>query len=71
MTGVPYIEDVVLLCKVGSIVVHADELTSPGGHSFDLVALENLLRDPQVVAWLAEMQRLALVPVARKPGVPE
>jgi hypothetical protein len=44
-----------LLCKLGSIVVHADEMLSAKGHHFDRVALEALLHDPEVAAWLKEM----------------
>lgn len=44
-----------LLCKLGSIAVHADELLSPSGHSFDKDALQALLRDAEVRHWIAEM----------------
>lgn len=56
---------VTLLVKLGSIAVHADEFLSPGGHEFDHVALHLLLRDPEVVEWLAEMDRMAMVPKKR------
>lgn len=54
-----------LLCKLGSIAVHADELSSPGGHEFDHHALRALLNDPQVSGWLTAMGNIALVPVKR------
>jgi hypothetical protein len=54
-----------LLAKVGAIVVHADELLSPGGHAFDRAALRSLLDDPDVGQWLQEMRRMALVPRKR------
>lgn len=54
-----------LLCKLGSIVVHTDEMMSPFGHQFDKIALERLLDDPEVLNWLAEMRDLAMVPVKR------
>lgn len=54
-----------LLCKLGSIVRHAQELTSPGGHEFDAIALSNLLDEADVVAWMQDMDRLALLPVLR------
>lgn len=54
-----------LLCKLGSIIVHAEELVSPFGHHFDKAALDSLMRDPQVVEWLAEMRRLAMLPEKR------
>jgi hypothetical protein len=55
-----------LLVKLGSIVVHAQELTSPDGHVFDRVAMETLLRDPDVRAWLADMDKAAMLPKMRK-----
>lgn len=54
-----------LLCKLGSIVVHADEYHSPGGHPFDLDALKSVLSDAEVKKWIAQMQAMALVPVRR------
>lgn len=54
-----------LLVKLGSIAVHADEMLSPRGHDFDKQELLVRLRDPEVVAWLKEMDRLALVPKKR------
>ena len=44
-----------LLCKLGSIAVHAAEMLSPGGHPFDKVALESLLSDPEVRQWIKDM----------------
>jgi hypothetical protein len=55
-----------LLCKLGSIVVHADELLSPGGHQFDSEALKALLADSDVQVWIAEMGFMALVPLKRE-----
>lgn len=54
-----------LLCKLGSIAVHADELTSPHGHQFDRDAIRSLLDDPEVASWLAEMDGAALLPKKR------
>lgn len=54
-----------LLVKLGSIAVHAEELLSPGGHAFDAKALDGLLNDPEVKEWLAQMNKLALLPVKR------
>lgn len=61
----PLVPSVSLLAKIGSIVVHADELTSDGGHEFDAAALRDLLRDPDVTAWLDAMSQAALVPKKR------
>ena len=55
-----------LLCKLGSIARHAQELTSPGGHEFDRIAMDELLKDPSVAEWLAGMDAMALLPVMRK-----
>lgn len=54
-----------LLCKLGSVVIHADELMSPSGHAFDKVALDSLLKDPDVVEWLRGMDHMAMLPVKR------
>jgi hypothetical protein len=54
-----------LLCKLGSIAVHADELTSPHGHKFDESALRSLLDDAEVKAWLHQMNGAALIPRKR------
>jgi len=54
-----------LLCKLGSITVHADELLSPSGHEFDKHALDTLLADAEVVEWLATMRSMALIPEKR------
>ena len=54
-----------LLSKLGSIIVHADELVSPRGHAFDREAMRGLLSDSEVVEWLKMMDRLALLPVRR------
>jgi hypothetical protein len=56
---------ITLLVKLGSIAVHAQELLSPDGHQFDKIALESALRDPEVVAWLKEMDAAAMVPKVR------
>lgn len=53
------------LAKLGSIVVHIEEYLSPEGHHFDRGAIESLLRDPEVVQWLAGMRLLALLPEKR------
>lgn len=54
-----------LLCKIGSIVVHADEMLSPAGHHFDKAALDVLLKDHEVLEWVAAMDSMALIPRKR------
>ena len=44
-----------LLCKLGSIAVHAEELLSEKGHYLDRHALQTLLNDWQVKTWIKEM----------------
>lgn len=51
----PLKPDVALLCKLGSIVVHTDEMLSPKGHDVDRTAIVTLLADPDVRAWVAAM----------------
>ena len=57
--------DMPLLVKLGSIIVHAEELTSPDGHAFDKIALEQLVHDPDVVAWREAMDRAGFLPKKR------
>lgn len=54
-----------LAAKLGSILVHVEEGASMNGHAFDWIATKPLLADPEVVAWLGELRKLALVPVKR------
>lgn len=44
-----------LLCKLGSIIVHADEATEPGAHELDVTVLRALLADPEVKDWIKGM----------------
>jgi hypothetical protein len=43
-----------LLMKIGSIVVHADEMTTDS-HPFDEIALEGLIKDPDIQQWITAM----------------
>ena len=68
-----------LLAKLGSAVGHAEELLSSAagprpsisvwpasqGHEFDRYALDSLLSDPEVRAWLAQMRAAAFIPEPR------
>lgn len=51
--------------KLASIAVHADEATSGAGHPLDVAAIRGLLTDPEVVAYLAVLSEMALLPVKR------
>lgn len=55
-----------LLCKLGSIAVHADEMMSADGHAYDRVALQQLITDPEVANWIAQMNAMAMVPRKRR-----
>lgn len=61
----PLKPDMKLLCKLGSIIQHADEMLSPKGHHFDKDALLAILKEPDVKAWLKDMDKLALIPKRR------
>jgi hypothetical protein len=56
-----------LLVKLGSIAVHVEEMLSPEGHAFDRAALQSLLDDVEVKAWLTEMDAMAFLPKKRLP----
>lgn len=63
----PFKLEASLAAKVGSILVHIEEATSDDGHPFDMEAVKALIRQPDVVAWIASLQKIALVPVKRRP----
>ena len=44
-----------LLCKLGSVVVHTEEMLSSKRHSFDLIAIETVLKDKEVREWMTAM----------------
>jgi hypothetical protein len=54
-----------VLCKLGSLAAHTKEMMNNRGHAFDLNAIQGLIADPDLNAWMEEMQKLALVPVPR------
>lgn len=55
-----------LLCKLGSIIVHAEEALDKDGHEFDITAMKSLLKDSDVKDWLKRMDEMALIPKKRK-----
>lgn len=57
--------DAATLVKLGSIARHAEEMLSPNGHPLDRAALEALLDDPDVQAWMDAADDFALLPVLR------
>lgn len=61
----PFELSAALLCKLGSIVVHVEEMMSPEGHHYDKLALENLLADSEVREWIEAMDKLAMLPKKR------
>jgi hypothetical protein len=54
-----------LLCKLGSIAVHVEELLSANGHALDRTALLSLLSDDEVREWLTSMDDMAMLPKKR------
>lgn len=54
-----------LVVKLGSIIVHCEELASSGGHPYDKAALDTLNHDPEVVEWRQQMDKLGFLPVKR------
>lgn len=61
----PFTPSATLLIKLGSIIVHFEELITPTGHGYDKVALDSLLSDPEVVEWMEQMNAMAMLPVKR------
>jgi len=54
-----------VLAKLASIAVHAEEMLSADGHQFDRLALQTLLNDPEVLAFLEAGRHLAMIPEKR------
>lgn len=55
-----------LLVKLGSIIVHFDEGTTPGeAHPYDIQTARQLLADPEVAEWIAQMNGAAMLPLKR------
>lgn len=61
----PLKPQVTLLVKLGSLVVHVEEMLSAKGHHIDKTAIEGLLNDSEVKAWLKQMDKGAFLPVKR------
>lgn len=57
--------DAGLLIKLGSALIHAEEFLSPHGHPFDKNTFDTLMRDPEIIEWIKEMDKLALLPKKR------
>jgi hypothetical protein len=62
----PLIPSPSLLTKLGSIIVHQQELHSSSGHYVDEVSLNALLSDDEVKMWMEEMGKRALLPLKRE-----
>ena len=54
-----------LLIKLGSMVVHYEEMLSRKGHDFDKHALDTLTNDEEVREWFSTMNKMAFLPVKR------
>lgn len=50
---------------LASIAIHAQEALSPGGHEFDVVAIQATLSRTDVQEYFRELDALALLPVMR------
>jgi hypothetical protein len=44
-----------LLCKLGSLAVHVDEALSDDSHAYDWTVIHELIGDPEVKQWIADM----------------
>lgn len=54
-----------VLIKLGSALVHAEELLSPGGHVADKQAFDSLMQDRELREWMDAMDRATFLPVRR------
>ncbi len=56
---------VTVLCKLGSIIIHAQEINSDNMHEFDIAVFNDLCEDEEVKEWLEGMDKMALLPLKR------
>lgn len=56
-----------LLATLGSIIAHVEEGSSDDGHHFDMIAARTLLSNADVQEWMAEMRKMSMLPLRRKP----
>ena len=56
-----------ILCKLGSLAIHDLEFNGPNRDALDLIAAKQILTDPEVVEWLEQMQKIALITRPRIP----
>lgn len=54
-----------LLIKLGSLIVHYQEFSSKDGHPYDKEAIGSLEKDPEVIEWLEQMDKMAFLPKKR------
>lgn len=66
MTNDPLKPSSRLLSKLGSIAIHVDEMFSITGHQFDREIIKSLLADSEVMAWIEQMDAMAMLPKKRK-----
>lgn len=51
---------------LASLFVHAEEAFGPGGHEFDTVAMQGIVQNPEVRAWVDSIDPV-LLPQKRGP----
>lgn len=56
-----------LQAKIGSLLIHAEEMCSDDGHEYDRAAFLSGMRDDDVLVWLGALAELSLLPVKRGP----
>lgn len=54
-----------LLTKLGTIIVHLEEMLNHTGHPYDLVTLTSLYADPEIQEWRKAMEKQSLLPLKR------
>ena len=56
---------ITLVAKLGSLVVHVQEYLSRNSNPVDRSAIETIINDPEINAWVKELEKDALVAVKR------
>lgn len=58
-----------LVLKMARCLIHCSDYLSEDGEAEDLAAAITLWTDPELIAWLARMHELGLLPIKRRPHV--
>jgi hypothetical protein len=57
--------EITLQVKLGSIIIHIQEMLSGKGHEFDNIVILQLMNDSELLNWLNALETEGLLPLKR------